>query len=258
MELWYSSSTATCNEAQHQQGSRAAPATCGAGPRAAQPPGTQLSLPDPTPGTWQQGLDPGQRDPFGTAIPWPTPALLPPGASVPTPGSPWSICACRALQHAMGSALTPRPLPPSGYPWLGFSPSNSALRPPSGWLRAFCCSTSSTSTACGAAGWDTAPPHPAPLLRRGLPKLDLASKDFPPRLLGSPAELVLGPGSPSALAEAGRGGLPCPSAQALTLQKAADEGCSLRQGLLQDRLPLLGLVAARRAQAGCVSALWRG
>lgn len=119
MELWYSSSTATCNEAEHQERSRAAPATCGFGPRAAQHPGVQ---PPPSrgprdtavpsrPHAWYvaAGTRSGTEDPLGTAVPWPTPALLPPGASALTPGARWSICACRALQHQMGSPVTRGP-----------------------------------------------------------------------------------------------------------------------------------------------------
>lgn len=41
----------------------------------------------------------GPKDLRGTEVPWPTPALLPAAASVLTPGSPWPICACRALQR---------------------------------------------------------------------------------------------------------------------------------------------------------------
>lgn len=55
------------------------------------------------------GTRSGTEDPLGTAVPWPTPALLPPGASALTPGSRWSICACRALQHQMGSPVTRGP-----------------------------------------------------------------------------------------------------------------------------------------------------
>lgn len=231
-----------------------APHTCGAGPRAAQPPrGAALPSRPPHLGRGSRDSLGDIGDPLGTAIPWPAPALLPPGASVPTPGSPCSICACRALQHKMGSGVTPSPLPPSGYPRMGFSPLKLSPLTTLGLAPCLCCSPSTS--------WDN-----ATVLRdgtrhlptqRGLPKLDLANKTFPLRLLGSPAELLLGPGSPRALAESGRG-LPSPPAQALTLQKAADEGCSLRQGLLQDGLPLLALVAAKRERRGGVRAFWRG
>lgn len=160
-----------------------------------------ISEPPSAPGTLQShqrtphflmagGMCEGPEDPRGTEVPWPTPALLLPAASVLTPGSPWPTCACRALQCKTRF------------------PNARARRSRTGRRRG-----EGDAPRC----WDTAPQ------------------------------------GHHGCAPAGKGpGCRMGPRWALTLQEATDEGCSLRQGLLQDGLPLLSPVAAReRRQCEC-------